>query len=682
MWIGIDAGGTFTDVVGFDPSTGALHVLKQPSTPAAPAQAILDGIRNLLAATNKRGDAVQRVHHGTTIATNALLQKRLARTGMVTTAGFRDVLDIARQRRPHLFDLGVPKPDPIAPRALRIEIAERVDERGNVIRALEDNDVRVAIASLRESACEAVAICFLHAYANPAHERRVKEHIEREWPEAMVCTSNDVLSEMREYERFATTVVNAGLLPIMSQYLTDLSTGVRTLGIRCSPRIMQSNGGTVSTASAAERPVKTFVSGPAAGVIGSEQLSARLEAPNLITLDMGGTSTDVCVVSGGAAAMQNERSVAGLPLRVRALGIHTVGAGGGSVGWVDDGGLLKVGPMSAGADPGPAAYDRGGTSATVTDANLILGRLAPDDLLAGHLRPSLESAQRALAKLGAPLNLTVEETAAGMLRIVHVNMTGALRVVSVERGHDPRDFALMPFGGAGPLHAAELASQLGIRRIIVPPLPGLASALGLLVADARADFSLTVASELANRDTIEKLRDGFQNLLLRVDDWLSLEGHVRGQATLEYHADMRYVGQSFELSVPVEDPETLSVSMLGDGFHTAHETLNGYASTDHETEVVTLRMTARVPNADAVRLAGASEDSTPRVRSTASSRSVWFETYGRVPTQVLDRATLCAGTLLIGPAIITQMDATTLVPPDHTASVDRLGNLIMERRLP
>jgi N-methylhydantoinase A len=350
------------------------------------------------------------------------------------------------------------------------------------------------------------------------------------------------------------------------------------------------------------------------------------------------------------------------------------------VGWVDDGGLLKVGPRSAGSDPGPAAYDRGGTSATVTDANLLLGRLGSDDLLAGHLRPSLKAAERALRELGAPLSLTAEETAVGMLRIVHTNMSGALRVVSVERGHDPRDFALVPFGGAGPLHAAELALQLGIRHIIVPPLPGLASALGLLVADARADFSVTIAAELANPDALERLRDGFRNLLRRVDDWLALEEHTRAQATLEYLADMRYVGQSFELGIPLEDPETLSAPVLENGFHTAHEALNGYASTDHDTEVVTLRIAARIPNTNAAQLANAVGKNRPEAGSAPlSTRSIWFETYGFVPTQVLHRSTLNAGTVLTGPAVIAQMDATTLVPPDHQASVDRFGNLHMER---
>tara|TARA_Y100001934_G_scaffold247571_1_gene307477 strand:+ start:385 stop:2424 length:2040 start_codon:yes stop_codon:yes gene_type:complete len=678
MWIGIDAGGTFTDVVGFEPKSNALFVLKRPSTPKAPAEAILDGIRELLQIADARADVVEHIHHGTTIATNALLQQRLARTGMLTTKGFRDVLDIARQRRPHLFDLSVEKPHPVALRETRVEVDERLDERGQVERAMSDDDVRGALSILREEACDAVAICFLHAYANPEHEQRAKALIEREWPDVAVCTSFDVLSEMREYERFASTVVNAGLMPVMNEYLHALGEGIRTIGILREPRIMQSNGGTVNTAVARARPVTTFVSGPAAGVIAAECLGERIAQQDLMTIDMGGTSTDVCLVTKGVAALENERVIAGLPLRARALAIHTVGAGGGSIGWVDAGGLLKVGPQSAGADPGPAAYGRGGHTATVTDANLVLGRLGADVPLAGHLAPSLDAAEAALGRLGQSLGLSAEAAAAGMLRVVHTNMCGALRVVSVERGHDPRAFTLVPFGGAGPLHAAELAAELGMQRIVVPPRPGLNSALGLLQADARSDFSQTIAVELSRADAPYRLGSGLRALLLRAHEWVTDEGYAPTRARFETFVDMRYVGQSFELSVPVIDADALDIDALTDAFHVAHEALNGYASADHATEAMTLRLTARIPNGNATRIVAATAQAPVSSAGTAS-RNVWFEHTGFVETPVRARSSIQTGAQLSGPALITQMDATTLVPPDFNATADTFGNLVIER---
>jgi len=693
VWIGVDTGGTFTDLVAFDKVTSRYWYLKLPSTPDDPARAILTGVTGLLQAASVSGETVEKLGHGTTLGTNALLEGKLPVTGMVTTRGFRDVLEIARQRRPHLFNLRVPKPNIIAARHLRMEVCERLAETGEVVLPVDATDVAAAAQMLARHEIESVAVCFLHAYANPAHELKVKRQLGEALPGVYICTSNDVLSEMREYERFATTVVNASLLPLMDRYLERLQHGLQTSGVPVSPRIMQSNGGAAKPETVRRVPVNTFFSGPAAGVIASARLGERLRRPDLMTFDMGGTSTDVCLIDSGQPAMQVERQIAGLPVRLATLDIHTVGAGGGSIGWVDGGGLLKVGPQSAGAVPGPAAYGRDGDAATVTDANFVLGRLSEADLLGGDMVCSSDKAKEAVARLADELNMDVTTAAAGMVRIVNVNMVGALRVVSVERGQDPCDYALVAFGGAGPLHVAEVAEQMGVEQIIVPARPGLASALGLLEADARADFSLTTLCE-ASPDSRTRLAKVLAVLVSRAHAWAEEEGHELATVNVERVADMRYAGQSFELRVPLDagvlpafgrqeraDRELLSETRLDeliDAFHRRHEQLNGYASEDNPVEIVTLRLAAIVAQPGLAPDAGV-VDTGRSLASPVRHQAVWFSDCGYVETPVFNRLDLQIGQSADGPAVIAQMDATTLVPPGFNFTVVEDGHLLMER---
>ena len=680
LWIGVDTGGTFTDLVVFDSDLSAFAYLKVPTSSDDPSRAILDGVAQLLGDADSRGGEVAFLSHGTTLGTNALLEGRLPQTGMITTRGFRDVLEIARQRRPHLFNLRMPKSDPIAPRNSRIEVTERLSEVGAVVQALAVVEVEEAITELKSQGCESVAICLLHSYANPQHEQQVRAMIEAQWPQVYVCTSNEVLCEMREFERFATTVVNASLLPVMDRYLDHLERGLREREVAVEPRIMQSNGGAVAPLSVRQLPVNTFFSGPAAGVIGAARLGRRSNSPDLITFDMGGTSTDVCLIDDGEPAMHNERQIAGLPVRIRTIDIHTVGAGGGSIAWVDAGGLLKVGPRSAGAVPGPAAYDRGGVEPTVTDANLVLGRLAPSDLLGGRMHCSIEHAAAAVDRVAAPLGLDRLSAAAGIVQIVNVNMMGALRVVSVERGQDPRDFALLAFGGAGPLHGVEVAQQLGIKRVIIPGHPGLLSALGLLEADARTDLSLTRIVE-AKAESLPALTEGLRELAQRSAAWLVQEGLRDANAVVERVIDMRYLGQSFEIGI-AHSTESLhgpDLAALVEHFHTQHEALNGYASREHPVEVVTLRCAVVVPRglsaALAARQTAAPHRSVHHPRAMAQ-REVWFESTGLVDTPVYDRTALAPGARFEGPAIVAQMDATSLIPPGY--EVNEFAHLVVE----
>ena len=449
VWVGIDTGGTFTDLVAVELETGRHHYHKVPTTTGDPARGILDGIAELLDRERLARADVAFLVLGTTLATNAVLEGKWAPTGLITTAGFRDVLELARQRRPHYFNLDIPKAMPPAARDCRVEVGGRIAHDGSEVAPLAESDVRAAVERLKEKKVEAVAVCFLHAYANPAHEERAKALVGALWPGIYLCSSSEVLAEFREFERFATATVNASLMPVMDRFLERFERGAGNLGIRTVPRVMQSNGGAVSPGAVRRLPVNTFFSGPAGGVIGAAGLGARLGLPDLITFDMGGTSTDVCLIRDGKPAQKSERLMGGFPVRARALDIHTIGAGGGSIAWRDAGGLLKVGPQSAGAHPGPAAYGRGGSEPTVTDANVVLGRLNPRGLLGGRMTLHPERARAVIEVLAGRLGVDATRAAAGVIEIVNVNMMGAVRVISVEQGEDPRSFTLVASGARG-----------------------------------------------------------------------------------------------------------------------------------------------------------------------------------------------------------------------------------------
>lgn len=673
--VGIDTGGTFTDLVAVELERGRYRYHKVPTLTADPAAGILEGINELLDQNALARSDVKLVVLGTTLATNAVLEGKWARTGVLTTVGFRDVLELARQRRPHYFNLDIPKPMPPAARDCRVEVAGRIANDGAEVTPLSEDDVRRGIELLKGKNVEAVAICFMHSYANADHEERARALVTKLWPEVYLCTSSGVLAEFREFERFATATVNASLMPVMDRYLERFEAGVKQLGIRQAPRVMQSNGGAVSPGAVRQVPVNTFFSGPAGGVIGSVGLGKQLALPNLITFDMGGTSTDVCLIRNGEPAKKSERMMGGFPVRTRTLDIHTIGAGGGSIAWTDAGGLLKVGPQSAGAYPGPAAYGRGGTQATVTDANVVLGRLNPKALLGGRMAMHADQAHAVIDKIAQSLAVDRTHAAAGVIEIINVNMMGAVRVISVEQGEDPRDFTLVAFGGAGPLHAADVARNMGMRRVLVPPRPGLLSAIGLLHAEVRGDFSLTRLTR-AEAAGLKALNAGFKILKKRGADWLKGERETRG--SYAWFADLRYDGQNFELILALgsDSLDERALKKLIEVFHVRHKDYYGYDLRGHPVEIVNLRLVV-TGERHALPQARVKLPRTLLKHAVLDKRKVWFPETGYVATPVYDRDRLPADCRITGPAIIEQMDTTTVVPPRAKLTQDRYGYLHM-----
>jgi N-methylhydantoinase A len=676
--IGVDVGGTFTDLALWDGERGMLAVFKLPSVPREPALGILGGLRTLTSREGVRPDALTFVAHGTTVATNALLEGKGARTGLVTTRGFRDLLEIARQKRPHLYDLQTDKPPALVPRFLRHEIGERLEWDGTTVEKLSADDVRRALDALRSEEVEALAVCFLYSFVDAAHERSVAAEVRARFPQWYVSLSSDVSPEFREYERLSTTVINAYLGPLVSRYLKDFGDEVVRLGVRHPPYVNQSNGGIISVAAASEQPVRTLLSGPSAGVMGAAWVSAAAGVDSIITFDMGGTSTDVARVEDGRPVIGAQRTIAGYPVRVPSLEIETVGAGGGSIAWVDSGGALRVGPQSAGASPGPACYGHGGTAPTVTDANVVLGRLSSTGLLDGRMELRGALAEEAIAGLARQLGASPVEAARGVLSVVQTNMLGAIRVVSVRKGYDPRAYTLVAFGGAGPLHAASLARDLGIERVLVPPAPGILCALGLLVAPLRLDLVRTRVA-LLDAMTADELARGFDDLERQASAWLDHERVPSSRRRLARAFDMRYVGQNFELTVaPTSGPSPLDATALRRAFLREHERVYGYAAPDEPVQIVALRLSAfgdREP-LPVPRLAAAGTTDPKEART--GEREVYFEeARGFVATPVYRRERLRAGHRLEGPAIVEQMDSTTVIPVGHEALVDGQANLIV-----
>jgi len=674
--LGIDVGGTFTDLVLFAEESGALVVEKVPSVPADPAEGILDGIGRILAAAGADPAQVTYVAHGTTVATNTLLQRHGARTALITTQGFRDLLEIARQRRPSLYDLDTPKPRVLVRRKLRREVPERVVADGTVRVPLDLAAVDRVLDDLAGEDIEALAVCFLYSFLHPEHERLVVARARQRLPGVAVSASAEVLPELREYERLSTTVANAYLLPRMGRYVRAFRARVAEVGIGASPYMNQSNGGTISVDEAARAPVRTVLSGPSAGVMGAVWLAGQVGLGSLVTFDMGGTSTDVSLVRDGAPTLAFEREIDGIPLRVASLDIHTIGAGGGSIAWRDSGGALRVGPESAGALPGPACYARGGRAATVTDANLLLGRLGPEGLLGGTMRLDAGAAARAIEPVATGLGLSPIETARGIMAVVDANMAGAVRLVTVQRGVDPAGLALLAFGGAGPLHAGALARELGIRTIVVPPSPGLLSALGLLVEDLRTDAVRTCVTRL-DGDALAGLDKLFLELEAEAIGWLERERVPAGRRSLERWVDMRYAGQNYELlvAVPEEVWTTRLIEPLRERFWASHEAAYGYAAHDEPIQVINARLVAR-GRPDPPVLPRSARD--VAAAALTPRRPVFFETVGRfLECPVYDRRRLGAGHVIPGPAIIEQFDSTTVLHPGQRALVDALGFLLI-----
>jgi N-methylhydantoinase A len=661
--LGVDVGGTFTDLVAV--TDGRLRTEKVASTPAAPEEGVLDAVRESTLDPARVGFFA----HGTTVATNAVLEEAWADTALVTTEGFRDALEIGRQDRPSLYDLQAEKPRPVVERDRRFEVRERLDERGGVVEPLRDRDVDEVAARLKGTDVESVAVSLLFAYENPDHERAVADRLRETLDDVAVSRSSDVLPEVREYERTLVTCLNAALRPVVDSYVGELDRSLSAAGLGTPLRLMGSNAGLMSASAARERPVYTLLSGPAAGVRGATYVAGLAGYDDLLTLDMGGTSCDVSLVRGGDPTVSTAVEVGDYPVGVPMVDVHTVGAGGGSVAHVDEGGALRVGPRSAGADPGPVCYGRGGTEPTVTDANLVAGRIDPETFL-GDVGGAAEAAHGAIESLADEIGQTPRRTAAGVLDVANANMARALRVVSLERGHDPREFTLVAFGGAGPLHASALAAEVGVPRVFVPRGAGVLSALGLLVSDLTYDESVSRVRPLSEVDP-DGVAETVADLEARGRDRLA-DTDV-ASVRVERSLDLRYRGQSFDLSVPV-DGERPDLEAVCDRFHAAHERRYGSASPDEPLELVTVRVRVRgvvdPPTLDPPGRDGTLAD------AARETRSVWF---GREhETTVYERAALPTGAEFDGPAVVEGNESTLVVHPGDAVTVDTDANLVVE----
>jgi N-methylhydantoinase A len=684
--LGVDVGGTHTDLVLLDAATGALMVEKVASTPKNPALGVLDGVARFVA----RGvppEAIEFFAHGTTITTNALLEMRGATVGLLITRGFRAVQEIQNQARDgNLFDYFYAKPTPIAPQSLTREVPERSDYQGNVLVRLDHDAVRAAARELKAAGVQSIAVCFLFSFANPAHEEETRRLIREEHPDAHVSLSSEVLPRLREWPRLSTTLINAYLEPVMIHYIDHLNTGLDAAGVRTQQRfLMQSNGGVMPfrAAIAGGRTVHTLLSGPAAGAQAAAHLAERDAGRGLVTLDMGGTSADIAFIEGGAPLEVTEGVIARRQIDVPALDMTTISAGGGSIAWVDGSGFLNVGPQSAGADPGPACYGRGGTRPTVTDADIVCGCLNPDYFLGGAQTLDVAAATSALkTHIADPLKMSVLDAAAGIRRIVDMRMADEIRVFAAKRGVDLTAFTLLPFGGAGAVHAAAVADELGMRRILVPPRPGAFSALGLLCTDVVHDYIRSELKPLA--EVAPGHAEGiFRALEAKARDEIAAEGLDAGQARFARELDLRYTGQGYELRTPldglfVDGLTAQSLAAARARFDERHAQLHGHAAKERPVEVVSYRLRLRVgvpkyePREEPAPAA-------PHATEPKGCRTIHLDGASAREAALYERDRLDIGAAVSGPAIVEQFDATTVIPPGWRATVDRRCNLILEK---
>ncbi len=658
--VGVDVGGTFTDLVAVEPGSGAFRSKKVLTTPEAPAQGVLQGLLGLAP------DAAA-IAHGTTIVTNAVVEGKGARAALVTTRGFRDVLEIARQSRLDLYRLDVPpRPAPLVPRHLRFEVTERVAGDGRVLTPLAEGELAALVAALRAAGVEAVAVCLLHAYAHPEHEARVRAALGSAFP--YVSASHEINAEFREYERTATTVLNAAVMPLAERYLADLEAVLGRVGFRGPLHLLQSNGAMMSAEAARRRPLAMAVSGPAGGVAASRFLAGALGLRNAIAFDMGGTTTDVCLIADGEAQALPQRRLGGFPVRLPSVAVESIGAGGGSLARVDGTGALRVGPESAGARPGPACYGLGGEAPTVTDAHAVAGTLSPTALLGETIRVDRARAEAALAPAARALGLGLLETAAGILEVANAAMMRAIRLISVQRGFDLREFALIAYGGAGPLHGGRLAHELGMPRVVVPAPAGVFSALGCVVTEVAYDHVQTHRRPLDGLDPTD-LDARFERLAAAVRAPLLAEGHEAAAIRLARSVDVRYLGQNYELEVPWRG----DLAALRRDFQALHQRLYAYA-TGEAMECVNLRVRAAVP----VEVARFPEWPGRGAANPGGEHRAYFPETGETPLPVYRRADLAAEQVLKGPALVEDPWATTLVYPGQSGTLDRFGNLIIE----
>ncbi len=674
VWIaGIDVGGTFTDLIAIDTATGAVRLAKVPTTPQNQAFGVLAAIES--AGLDLAELAL--IVHGTTTTTNAVLERKLAKTGLVTTKGFRDVLELGRRTRPNSYGL-TGWFEPLVPRELRLEVAERVDADGNVVTPLDEAAVRRTVQQLKEAGCESLVIHFLHSYINPSHEARALAIAREIWPNRYVTAGHLILSEYREYERGVTAAVNASVQPILDRYIRRLVDELKARGFARDLLVMQGNGGTVAAALVAETAVNTVMSGPASGIIAAAYSATASGVASVITYDMGGTSTDVGLIKDGVPTVSAELEIEyAMPIHVPMVDVHTIGAGGGSIAFLSEAGMLQVGPRSAGALPGPVCYGRGGTEPTITDANLLLGRLNPDKLLGVDSPVSLEHIRAIFeARIGKPLGLDAIAAAAAIIRIANDKMAGAIRMVSLAKGHDPRDFALFPFGGAGPLHAAALAKELGIPRLLIPMRPGITNALGCAAADLRHDYVNTVNKPLPSLDE-SLVKRTLEAQITEGRATLAREGVAIEGVKLLHFADMQFQGQSHILTVTLPDTE-VSREQLQKRFDAAYWERFGVELPEIRAVLVNLH-TAVIGLRKRFDLAVLGRSDRAGVLDGAKNgeRQVWFDGGFRA-TPVYQREKLPADARFDGPAIIEQLDCTTVIEPGNKVRVDALGNLLVE----
>jgi N-methylhydantoinase A len=668
---GVDIGGTFTDVIVFNEETGTIEIEKTPSTPDNPAEGVINGL------TKAKTDIADLdfFSHGSTVGTNALIERQLPRIGLITTEGFRDVHEIRDSTKDNLWDAYEDVADPYVQRRDRLEVPERIDVDGEVVKALDEDAVREVIRVFKKRGVDTIAVSLINAYVNGEHEQRIAEIVDEEYPGAFVCTSHEILPEMFEHERTSTTVINAALVPVVREYLTDLSSQLADRGYEGDVLAMHSGGGVMTTEAIAYYAARIANSGPTAGAIASQHVADQCGFDNAIGFDMGGTSADVSLTHNGDIEMTEEWAVEyGYPIMFPSTDIETIGAGGGSVAWIDDGGSLRVGPRSQGADPGPACYLRGGDKPTTTDANVVLGWVDPDKFLGGDMEATADPAREVIERdIAEPLGLNLTEAASAIEQIAVANMCNAVRLVSTSKGYDPRDFALVAFGGAGPLHAAHVARQMNIPKVIIPPYPGINSALGCLLVDVEHDLTRTFVTD-ATEDVDDDISDAFGEMETEIQERLTEEGVDTDQMRMDYEVKMRYKGQFRSLSVPASRPLD-SIPKVRERFHREHERAYAYSDEDQPVEIYGLHVTGKglVEKPTFPEIEAGDFDEAHR-----ETREAYFEEADAyVETEVYGRDALGAGVSLTGPAIVEQMDSTVVVPPEATAEVDKTGNMII-----
>jgi N-methylhydantoinase A len=675
--VATDIGGTFTDLVYLDEATGEVGLAKESTTPSA----FELGVDRVLGkAAVGEGDDITSFFHGSTVVINALTERKGATTALITTRGFRDVLELARSNRPDLFNLRYAKPEPFVERYLRFEVTERMNHRGEPLVELDEQEVRDAVEQARRFGATAFAVCFLHSYANAEHERQCGDVVRAAFPEASVTLSHEVCGEWREYERTNTAVLNAYVQPVVAAYVEGLRTKLESRGIRDHIYVMQSSGGSMTIDQITRRPINMVESGPVAGVTGAAVTGEAIGRPNLITLDIGGTTAKTSLVQGGQVETTTDYHIertptwSGYPIKVPVVDIVEIGAGGGSIAWLDEAGGLSVGPRSAGAEPGPACYGKGGTEPTVTDANLVVGRIDPDYFLGGEMEVSRELAEKAVATVAEPLGLTVEQAALGIIRLANANMVNAIKLVSVRRGHDPRDFDLVAMGGGGSMHAGALAGELRIPRVVVPRAPGVFSAWGMLMTDLRADWVRTNVADVAVIPDAE-LEALFGTLEDSAREYFADEGLNGNGLVLSRSADMRYRGQEHTVTVPFPSVVEGDRTSVLETFHNAHEQLYTFRL-DVGVEIVNFRLTGLgvLQKPTLRKLENTDTDASSALKGR---RRVHFDAEGAHEAAVYQRERLGAGTVVPGPAIVEESGSTTVVAPSQQFAVDEYGNLII-----